>query len=87
MYVTTSVTHKPEVRINLLTFIQIVDNFALDRIQSYAHFITYSWIAMPAKFPCVSKRPIVPGIVDLPKFNYEDLEEIVACGQGSFGVY
>ena len=42
MYVTTSVTHKPEVRINLLTFIQIVDNFALDRIQSYAHFITYS---------------------------------------------
>ena len=29
----------------------------------------------------------MPGIVDLPKFNYEDLEEIVACGQGSFGVY
>ena len=32
---------------------------------------------MSAKFPCVSKRPIVPGIIDLPKFNYEDLEEIV----------
>ena len=32
---------------------------------------------MPAEFPCVSKRPIVPGIIDLPKFNYEDLEEIV----------
>ena len=27
------------------------------------------------------------GIIDLPKFNYEDLEEIVAGGQGSFGVY
>ena len=37
---------------------------------------------MSAKFPCVSKRSIVPGII-----NYEDLEEIVAGGQGSFGVY
>ena len=27
------------------------------------------------------------GIIDLPKFNCEDLEEIVAGGQGSFGVY
>ena len=34
----------------------------------------------------VSKRPIVLGRSDLPKFNYEDLEEIVAVGQGSFGV-
>ena len=41
---------------------------------------------MSAKFPCVSKRPIVPGIIDLPKFNYEDLEEIAEGGQGSFGV-
>ena len=32
---------------------------------------------MSAKFPGVSKRLIVPGIIDLPKFNYEDLEEIV----------
>ena len=30
MYVTTSVTHKPEVRIDLLTFIQIENNFALE---------------------------------------------------------
>ena len=30
MYVTTSVTHKPEVRIDLLTFVQIVKNFALE---------------------------------------------------------
>ena len=30
MYVTTSVTHKPEVRFDLLTSIQIVDNFALE---------------------------------------------------------
>ena len=30
MYVTTSVSHKPEVRIALLTFIQIVNNFALE---------------------------------------------------------
>ena len=29
----------------------------------------------------------MPGIIDLPKFNYEDLEEIVAGGQGSFGGY
>ena len=29
-YVTTSVTHKPEVRIDLLTFIQIVNNFVLE---------------------------------------------------------
>ena len=42
---------------------------------------------MSAKFPSVSNRPIVPGIIDLPKFNYEELEEIVAGGQGSFGVY
>ena len=27
------------------------------------------------------------GIIDLPKFNYEDLEVIAAGGQGSFGVY
>ena len=30
---------------------------------------------------------ILPGIIDLPKFNYEDLQEIVAGGQCSFGVY
>ena len=42
---------------------------------------------MTAKFPCVSKRPIVPGIIDIPKFNYEDLEEIVAVPEGSFRVY
>ena len=30
MYVTTCVTHKPEVRIDFLTFIQIVNNFALE---------------------------------------------------------
>ena len=29
----------------------------------------------------------MPGIIDLPKFNYEDLEENEAGGQGSFGVY
>ena len=42
---------------------------------------------MFAKLPCVSKRLIVPGIINLPKFNYEDLEEIVAGGQGSFRVF
>ena len=26
----------------------------------------------------------MPGIIDLPQFNYEDLEKIVAGGQGSF---
>ena len=29
----------------------------------------------------------MPGITDLSKFNYENLKEIVAGGQGSFGVY
>ena len=42
---------------------------------------------MSAKFLCVSKRPIAPGIINLPKLNYEDLEEFVAGGQGSFGVH
>ena len=85
MYVTTSVAHKPEARIDLLTFMQIVNNFELEPYS--APFLTYSWIVMSAKFPCVSKRSIVPGIIDLPKFNYEALEENVAGGQGSFGVY
>ena len=69
MYVTTSVTHKPEVRVEMLTFMQIVNNFGLE------------------PYVCVSKRPIVPGVIDFPKFSYEDMEEIVAGGQGSFGVY
>ena len=29
----------------------------------------------------------MPGIIDLPKFNYEDFEENVTGGQGPFGVY
>ena len=41
---------------------------------------------MSAKLPCVSKRLIVPGRIDLPQLNYEDLEEIVAGGQGSFHI-
>ena len=86
-YVTTSVNHKPEVRIDLLTFMQIMNNFALEPYSKLCSFITYSWIATPAKFPCVSERPIVSGIIDLQKFNYEDLDEIVAGRQGSFGVY
>ena len=44
-------------------------------------------IAVSPKFPSVSKRPILPGIIDLPMLSYEDLEEIVAGGQGSFGGY
>ena len=28
----------------------------------------------------------MPGVIDLLKFSYEDLEEIVAVGQSSFGV-
>ena len=28
----------------------------------------------------------MPGIIDLPQFSYEDLEEIVAGGQGSFHI-
>ena len=29
----------------------------------------------------------MPGEIDLPKLNYEYLKEIVAGGQGSFGVF
>ena len=38
MYVTTSVTHKPEVRIVLLTFMQIVNNFALEPYSELCSF-------------------------------------------------
>ena len=41
-------------------------------------------MAMSAKFLSASKRPNVPEIIDLPKFNYEDLEKIVA-GLGAPG--
>ena len=75
MHVPTSVTHQPEVRIDLLTFMQIVNNFALE---PYSNLFSFNLFTMSAKFPFVSKRPIVPGIIDLPKFNFEDLVEIVA---------
>ena len=81
----TCVTHKPEVRIDLLTFMQIVNHFALEPYSKLCLF--HNLLAMSAKFPRVSKRAFVPEISDLPKFNYEDLEEIVGAGQGSFGVY
>ena len=29
----------------------------------------------------------MPGVIDLLKLNYEDLEGIVTVAQGSFGVY
>ena len=38
MYVTTSVTHKPEVGIDLLTFIQIANNFALEPYSKLCSF-------------------------------------------------
>ena len=38
MYVTTSVTHKPEVCIDLLTFMQIVNNFALEPYSKLCSF-------------------------------------------------
>ena len=59
MYVTTSVTHKPEEPCSKFCSFQIL-------------FVNRS-----GNLPCVSKRPIVLGIIDLPKFNYEDLEKIV----------
>ena len=42
--------------------------------------------AMSTKFPWFSKRRIMPGIIDFTKLNYEELEELIAGGQGSFGV-
>ena len=38
MYVATFVTHKPEVRIDLLTFMQIVNNFALEPYSKLSSF-------------------------------------------------
>ena len=38
MYVTTSVTHKPEEGIDLLTFMQIVNNFALEPYSKLCSF-------------------------------------------------
>ena len=38
MYVSTSVTHRPEVRIDLLTFRQIVKNFALEPYSKLCSF-------------------------------------------------
>jgi len=38
MYVTTSITHKPGVRIDLLTFMQIVNNIALDSYSKLCSF-------------------------------------------------
>ena len=38
MYVTTSVTHKPEVDIDLLTIIQIMNNFALEQYSKLCSF-------------------------------------------------
>ena len=65
MYVTTCVTHKPEMCIDLLTFsVQIGNNFALEPYSKSGQLC-----------------------LDLLKFHYEDLEEIVTVGQGSFGVY
>ena len=88
MCVTTSVIHKPEVRIDVLAFMQFVNHFALE---PYSKLCTFHNLFVNRNlcyaFPCVSKRPSVPGIIDLPKFNYEGLEEIVAGGQDSFGVY
>ena len=38
IYVTTSVTHKPEVRFDLLTFMQIANNFALEPYSKLCSF-------------------------------------------------
>ena len=38
MYVATSVTNKLEMRIVLLTFMQIVNNFALEKLCSFHNF-------------------------------------------------
>ena len=38
MYVMTSVTHKPEVRIDLLTFMQNMNNFALEPYSKLCSF-------------------------------------------------
>ena len=39
IYVTTSVAHKPEERIDLLTFMQILSNFELDSYSKLSSFL------------------------------------------------
>ena len=39
IYVTTSIAHKPEKRIDLLTFMQIVNNFELDSYSKLSPFL------------------------------------------------
>ena len=85
LYVTTSVTHKLGVGIDLLTFLQIVNTFALE---PYSKLCSFHNSFLNRNVRQISmRRPTVPGIIDLSKFNFEDLEEIVAAGQGLFGVY
>ena len=86
MYVTTSVTHKLEVRIDLLTFMQIVNNFALE---SYSKLCSFHKLFVNCNVCQISMRFEEANCAwnNELKFNYEDLEEIVAGGQGSFGVY
>ena len=74
-------------RINLLTFMQSVNNFALEPYSKLSSFQNLFLNRNVRQISVRFERPIVPGIIDLPKFNYEDLEDIVAGGRGSFGVY
>ena len=53
----------------MLTFVPIVDNFALEPYSKFCSFYNLFVSAMSTKFACVSKRPIVPGVIDFPKFN------------------
>ena len=65
---------------------QIVNNFALEpysKLCSFHNLFVNRNVCQ--KFRRL--RAILTGLIDLPKFSYEDLEEIVAGGQVSFGVY
>ena len=64
-----------------------VNNFALE---PYSKLCSFHILFVNRNVCQISMRleeANCAGIIDLPKFNYEDLEEIVAGGQGSFGVY
>ena len=59
MYVATSVTHKPEVHIDLLTMIKIMNNFALE---PYSKLCSFNKLFVNPNVCQISRRPTVPGI-------------------------
>ena len=71
MQVTTSVTHKPEVRIYLLTFLQMVSDFALELYSKLCSFhnLFVNRIHFIAPFPTNTTRISFIGKLRMHKIN------------------